>query len=253
MSVLATIHHGTLPLITSGPTPSRGARGTLDALTVEILTSRLNWERDADLLGYQYEQPVPGYHAMWVQTLDHEPETDTTATVRVQCIGLLSNGEKRQRRMSVAGRQVAIGPDEVVVLAWTNDEKGEETSGTPVAQVKRRVPKLDDEGEPIYKIITVPGGSGPRWNVREPILVVTDTYFTTSAPNMQVAGTAVAPPNPPTAPPYVWGGYIEPMRGNFPNGWVLDDRQTVEYFTNGGGGLWEITDVFGYYYIATPE
>jgi hypothetical protein len=33
---------------------------------------------------------------------------------------------------------------------------------------------------------------------------------------------------------------------------VLDDRQISVVFEGGGSGLWEVTDVFGFYYAAVP-
>ena len=246
---VATIHHGELPIITSGPRRSLGGRGMLDSVSYDLLTSADQWQVDALALGFAMERPVSGFHSMWVQSLTSEDENDQVAAVRVECVGLISAGEKRKRRMSVAGREIPVGPDEVVVLAWFDGEEGEEVDGEPLDKVKRRTPKLDSAGDVIYKTITTPLGTGPRWNVREAIVVVTDTYFSTSAPDMTKAGTVMAPPSPPSPPPYVWGGYTEPMRKNFPEGWVLDDRQTEELFT----GLWEITDTHGFYYSAVPD
>jgi len=254
MSVQATIHHGSVPAILSGPSPSIGPRGALDSMSYELLTSIANWLTDADDLGFQQDFPIPGHPRMWVQSLAREEQNDLVATVRVQCVGLYTGDEKRRRGMSVAGREIAIGPDEVVVLAWSTEEQGEEVGGDPLTEVKRRVPKLDSFGDPVYKTITTPIGTGPRWNVREAIVVVTDTYFTTAEPDMAVAGTAYAPPNAPTPPPFVWGGYTEPMRANFPAGWVLDGRKVVEHFRiSATSGLWEVTDTTGYYYIAAPD
>jgi len=254
MSVAATIHLGTLPIILAGPRPSYGPRGSLDSLSFELLTSLDNWQTDASTIGFEYEQPVAGYAGMWVQSLAVEGESDLTASVRVECVGLIAAGDKRKRTLSVAGRQIAVGPSELVVLAWTDDEQGEETTGDPLPQVKRRVPKLDDEGEPVYKTITVPGGTHDRFNVREAILVLTDTYFTTTKPDTTVIGTALVPPNAPETPEYIWGGYTEPMRANYPNGWVLDDRQVEEHFRiDDSMGLWEVTDSTGFYQIAVPD
>lgn len=248
--IQASIHHGDVPLILSGPSVSRGPRGALDSLTLEVLAARSSWVSQLNEMGYAQESQVAGYYAMFTQAMDAEEENDLLVRVRVEAVGLLAFGEKRRRRGSVAGREVAVGPDEVVDLVWSDSESGSTTSGTPIDQVKRRVPKLNSDGTPAYKVITVPGGSGDRWNVREAILVITDTYFTTTAPSTTVIGKAQLPPNAPSPPPYIWSGYTEPMRGNFPNGWILDDRNFEEHFT---GGLWEVTDTFGYYYALTPD
>jgi hypothetical protein len=247
--IVATIHHGNIPLILTGPTTSRGPKGALDSLSVEILAARASWVSQLAALGYSQDAALPGRHAMFTLSMDAEEESDLLVRVRVEAVGLLTAGEKRRRRGSVAGREVAVGPDEVVDLVWNDAESGSTTSGTEIDKVKRRVPKLNSDGTPVYKVITVPGGSGDRWNVREAILVITDTYFTTTGPSTTVIGTAQTPPNAPSPPPYIWGGYTEPMRGNFPNGWILDDRNFEEHLT---GGLWEVTDTFGYYYPLTP-
>lgn len=254
-----TIYHGELPMITAGPIRSRGERGVLDAVTYEIITGLGNEELHAKHLGFEYERKVAGYHSMWVQTLDDEAESSVISRVSIRCVGLLKNDKKLRRRLSVAGKEVSIGPIERVVLVWTEDEKGSD-DGTPVEQVRRRVPKLDSEGEVVYKSIATPSGAFDRWNVREAILVLNLTYFVTVEPETSVIGTAMTPENPPTPPPFIWSGYGEPMRANHPNGWVLDDRQVDEIFTapplgEGGDaqGLWAVEDTFGYYYTASPD
>jgi len=76
----------------------------------------------------------------------------------------------------------------------------------------------------------------------------------TTKPATNLAGTVLAPPNAPTPPPYIWGEYSEQMRGNHPNGWVLDDRQIDEIFRESDSeGLWEVIDSHGYYYTQIPD
>ena len=251
MPVAASIHHGTLPLILSGPRPSYGTTGALDSLSFEVLTHRASWITQAAAVGFSQNSPVTGYPGMWTLTLDMEEESELTAIVRVSCLGILGGGDKRRRRMSVAGREIAVGPNEVYVLAWSNEEIGSEIDGSaiPSGKVKRLVPKVDSFGQPVYKIITTPIGTGPRWNTREAIVVVSDTYFTTVQPDMAAAGLAYTPPAAPTPPAYIWGGYVEPMRYNYPAGWILDDRQVEQHFP----ALWEVTDTCGFYYAAQPD
>ncbi len=257
MPVAATIHHGTLPLLLSKPPPSRGPRGVLDAATVDLIAETAAWEAGAEFLGYAYDKkiiPAAGWFSMWVQSIEPEEENDLVTRVRVSCIGLSQDDEKRKRSLSAAGQQIAVGPFERVILVWNTEETGAETDGDPVDHVKRRVPKLDGDGEVVYKSISTPSGVSKRWNVRDAILVVNDSYFTTKKPDTDVIGTQMVPPNAPTAPAYIWGGYTEPMRLNHPNDWVLDDRRIEELFSESDtDGLWAVTDTFGYYYIAVPD
>lgn len=245
-------------MLVSGPSTRYGRPGTLDAQTYEALVRRSNRAGDLASLGFPTSGKitVPGNYSMWVADASDQEESSLTLLVTIPTMGLVAGGEKRKRFMSVAGREVAIGPDDVVVLAWTTEENGSEANGDDLEDefVKRRVPKVDSNGDPVYKVITTPLGTWDRWNVREPILVVTDTYFTTSQPDMTKGGTALAPPNPPSPPPFVWGGYTEPLRKNYPTGWVLDDRRPEEHFKiSNSNGLWEVTDVFGYYHAAIPD
>jgi len=255
MPLAPTYHFGTLPLVTRGPSKARGKKGQLDSLSFEILVHRDAIVSELAYLGFTENQRyAPGGYSMWMEPWSEEEETDLTSIVTFQCIGLLSSGEKRTRKMSVAGREVAVGPNERFVLAWSADEKGTNEDGSAVDNVKRRVPKLDSAGEPVLKTITTPAGVGKRWNVREAIVIITDTYFVTSRPDMSLAGRNLTPPNAPTPPAYIWGNYSEPMRLNSPNGWVLDDRAVQEHFyVSNTDGLWEVTDTIGYYYLGAPD
>jgi hypothetical protein len=190
---------------------------------------------------------------MWVDTIDKQVESDLVATVSIRAIGLLTSGDKRRRTISFAGQRISVGPFEQVILAWVDEESGEETNGTAVDKVRRRVPKLDEDGEPVYESIITATGSKDRWNISEPILTLTDTWFATSAPAANIVGTAQTPSNAPTPPSNIWTGYTKPVRGNHPAGWVLDDRQTDELFLNGSDGLWQVVDTYAYYQTIVPD
>jgi hypothetical protein len=252
MAVEAVIRLGTFPIITAGPSTSRGGPGALDSVNVDIQCTE-DWEAECTALGYTHLRRIPGFTSVWVQTLDDEPDGGSVR-VRASCVGLARAGDKRQRTISAAGQQISVGPIERTVLVWSDDEQGEDAeTGDPVEKVKRRVPKLDDEGEVVYKAITTPTGVGQRWDVREAIVQVRDRYFTTTRPSANVIGTVQVPPSAPTPPPYIWGGYNEPMRFRHPAGWVLDDRQIEELFWDGTNGLWAVEDLTGYYYASVPD
>ena len=266
--ISATIHHGTLPLLLSGPVRSRGERGALDSVTWEILTHAGMEEEDAAALGFTYDQQIESstLHSIWIQSTDDELESDLTTRVTIRAIGLIKPGEKRRRKLACAGREISIGPFEKVIVSWNDEEKGRDPkdTGTTVINVERRTPKLkpDDttdpahRGEVDYEIIHTPSGDYERWNIKQAILVVRDSYYTTTRPSSTSIGTAQSPPNAPEPPANQFEDYDKPMRGNFPNGWVLDDRTADEIFvsaTDPDTGLWAVEDVFGYYYPTSPD
>jgi len=254
MTIPAEILHGELPLLLSD-TETEGRNGELDTLTLQVLASFPGWRDDLRSLGYVRNEKISGYHAMFVEDFNRSNRSETACEVAVQCLGLLEPGEKRRRNLGVNGQQIPVGPLEKTIIVWEEAEQGiDPDTGDPVEKVKRRVPKLDEEGEVEYKVIATPSGSGERWNVRQQVVTVTDTYFATSKPTMLPVGTATAPPNAPAVPSSPWGSYNEPMRFNHPNGWVLDDRQVEELFPEGTtGGLWAVTDTYGYYLTAVPD
>lgn len=252
MAVEAELIYGAYPFITAGPRGSLGGLGELDSVATEMMCGP-DWEGDAGSLGYTHLRKIPGYHSMWVQTLDPNPDGETLNEVTAQCVGLMKNGEKRKRFLSAAGQEVSVGPVEKVVLVWSNDETAEDPEGGGTVEAKRRIPKVDAEGEVQYKTIATPSGTNTRWNIRDSILVVRDRYFTTVQPQTNVIGTVIAPPDAPTPPPYIWGGYNEPMRARHPNGWLLDDRQVDRLFWDGSSGLWAVDDTFGFYYGTVPD
>lgn len=247
-----SIFHGMLPFLIEGPIVSRGKKGVMDSFQATLLCSE-NWVAEAQALGYQVERKIPGFASLWVEQMEDEAEGPGVVRVSVRGSGIAGSGDKRVRRISAGGREWSIGPHEKVVLAWTNDEQGED-DGSPVEQVKRRVPKLDDDGDVVYKSIATPSGIGDRWTIKEAIVTVSDTYYTIFKPEVNMVGGIFTPPNPPTPPPYLWAGYNEAMRFRHPNGWVLDERSVEdEFVVNDSLGLWRVTDTCGYYYPAAPD
>lgn len=247
MSVEAEIIYGDIPFVTDGPELSYTGLGELDSMSVEVLANWSTWQAELASLGYTRHATVSGYGGMWVEQLTPR-KSGSLVTVSVQAIGLLSGGDKRRRRTSCAGQEISVGPIEKVVLVWDANERGED-EGAPVERVKRRVTKLDDDGEPEYEVIVTPSGSFDRWDIGQAIVTVSDTYFSTTEPASSDAGTANAPPSPPATPPYIWSGYGEAMRARHPNGWVLETREVDKMFS----GLFAVTDSWAYYYPAMPD
>jgi hypothetical protein len=248
MSQAEQIIHGSLPILTEDHEISEGGLGELDSFSAEILVEWTRRNEDAAALGFTKGTAIPGYPALFVEGIGWK-RSGFLGTGSVRGVGLSTVGERRKRRLAIAGQVVSIGPVAAVVVAWDENEKGEEQDGTPIERVKRLVPKVDSFGEPVYKTFTTPSGTFDRWNIKEAILTVTDTYFTTTEPDAAEGGTALTPPTAPTPPPYAWGDYAEEMRANFPAGWVLDNREIDEIYP----GLWAVTDTFGYYHPAIPD
>ena len=248
----SAIYHGTLPLLLEGPLISRGKNGELDKASWKVLVRAGLEEDDLQQLGFSVNNAITGLGAvMGVDEITETPESELVIECAITASGLLTAGERRRRVISFGQREVAVGPIEKVVLAWVTDEKGEdqETSAA-VDRVKRRVPKLDGDGEQVYETILTASGSHDRWNIKEPIATVRDTYFSTTIPSTAAVGSASAPPNAPTPPAFLWGGYDEATRANHPNGWVLDDR-TIEDVI--GGALYRVTDLYAYYQALIPD
>lgn len=220
MPIESVHHHGDLPLIVKGPTRSRGKLGELDSLTLEVITRAGFVDADLATLGFVPYQKVPGYEAMFTEPFEDEDESEAVAKASLRCVGLLTAGEKRRRRISVNTKEISLGPSEGVIY-------------------------------------TLPEGSQARWSVKDAILVVKDTYFTTVRPNTQIIGSRYEPPNAPDVPAYLaWFGM--PLRYNFPSQWVLDDRQIEcvagdENSTDPGAALWMVEDTTGYYQLANPD
>jgi hypothetical protein len=251
MAIENTIFHGELPLVLSKRETETGL-GELDAVAIEVLVDD-NWRSAAAAAGYGKGMQVAGYYSMWVNTREGEQDSDDTALVSVQCLGLIDSGDKRKRTIGVMGRVVAVGPIEKVILVTNKEETAEDPDGGS-AEAKRRIPKLDGDGEVQYKTIVTPTGSADRWNINEPTVTITDEYFATSKPDTNLVGLPFSPPSPPTPPAYQWSGYGEPMRANHPNGWVLDEREIETiYEISAGLGLWRVVDRVAFYQTFLPD
>lgn len=253
----ATTVHGTLPIILEGPLKKYGRKGELDSLSWKILATAETALDDLATMGFAIDsQLVDAGHSVWVDSIDETPESDLLTELSIAASGLIGAGDRRRRVISAGQREIAVGPTEKVVLAWADTEKGTDPDGgAAIAKVKHRVPKLDEDGEVVYKMIVTPSGSQERWNVKDSVLTVRDTYYATERPDTTIIGTADVPPNAPTPPPYLWGSYTEEKRANHPAGWVLEDRSIDEI--HGGGastnGLFATTDAWSYYYPDLPD
>lgn len=250
----AAIFHGTLPFIMDNPAVSRGGRGMLDSFRARLLCGP-DWENDARLLGFEIDRKITGHHSLWVKGMEPTEEAEEVVVVDITGEGLHNSGDRRIRKMKCGEHETSVGPFEKVVIAWSKEDRGEDPeTGDKVDKVKRRVTAVDEDGEPVLKTISTPSGNMTAWVVSESEVAVVDSYFVTSKPSMEVVGTVLAPPNPPSVPPYQWSGYGENMRGRHPNGWVLADRDVEEIFRfSDTDGLWRVTDTTVYKHTAIPD
>jgi hypothetical protein len=254
--MLATITHGSTPLILEGPIRRFGKKGELDTITYKVLTAAETATSELISLGFvRDEKLTDAGHSIWVDDITETPESDLLTEHAILCSGLITDGERRRRTISAGQREISVGPTEKVILAWTDSEKGKDPATSTSTRVLRRVPAVDeDTGEAKFETITTPSGSQERWNIKDSVLTVRDTYFTTTRPDTTIIGTANVPPNPPDPPPYIWDTYDGPKRGNHPNGWVLDDLAVDELHTSGTtDGLFSNTATWSYYYTELPD
>lgn len=225
---------------------SEGDIGELDSATVQYLVE--GGVADARL-AFPRGGAMPGFAGMYVRRATARGEGNDSL-VTVEGHGLLAGGaSKTKRTMSAAGRIISLGPVADVVLAWPDDENVEDPDGDETV-AKRRIPKVDSDGEEVNRIIVTNTGSQERWNVNEAVLQVEDVYYTTSEPPMDVVATPQTPASAPNPPPYRWSGYTEALRYNDPAGWVLDDRVPEVIVP---GALWRVTDRYAYYYTGQPD
>ena len=250
----AEITYGNFPLLLDAGNGTIAPDGTLDTDTIEVLCESAAWPNQMAELGYARYQKVPGAHAMFVEEFSRGSLAGNLVEVTARIVGLREPGEKRKRIISAGSQQISIGPVEKTIVAWVEGEIGDD-DGTPVEEVRRRVPKLDENGDPENILFVTPSGAADRWSIGEAILTVSDTYFVTTKPSTQQTQTELTPPNAPLVPPYNWSGYNEPLRGRHPNGWVLDNREIDELFPPVAStpGLYAIRDTYGFYYAATPD
>lgn len=213
-----TIFHGTLPLSLGPRRESESEDGGLDNVYQDYLVAWPGWKAALTGAGLTRNALFPGYTRMFVSGFDVEQEDADRAIVSVRGVGIIAPdpADKRVREISSQGRIVSLGP-------------------------------IGEEGS--YETITTGSGTGERWNINEPDLSLTDTYFTTTKPVEGVQGTALTPPSPPTPPVYQWAGYGQDLRFNHPNGWVIDQRNSTEIIP---GKLWAVRDFYVFYQLAIP-
>jgi hypothetical protein len=250
----AVIHYGPNSQQVGPLRSVEGDLAELDTCALDYLipcASFAGWKAAAAAAGFSRGAAVPGFSGLYIRDMSAEEEGDAHALLSVNGHGLLpSAGEKRKRIIAAAGQIIGVGPIERIIVVTTADETGTDPSDDSTVPAKRRIPKVDDDGDVVYKTIVTPTGTAERWNINQAFLTVSDTYFATTLPSTTVIGTAVTPPSAPTPPSYIWGSYGEVMRANHPSGWVLDDRQIEEIVP---GSLYRVTDSFGFYYVAQPD
>ena len=252
MSVAAELIYGEVPMeIEDSMTVTDGAGGEVDELKVDYLCTWPTYTDELAYAGIIKNDPFPDVDEFWVKGFSVKKEGSARCVVTVNSLGMIGGFvERRLRSISAFGQVVSIGPIEKIILVVTDGEAGTDPETDTAADVRRRVPKLDSEGEPVYKTIVTPSGSAERWNINEAGIRVSDVYFSTTEPDMTVVKTAITPTDAPAVPADPWTGYQEPMRGNHPYGWILDDRGSEELIE---GKLWRLSDTFGYYLEAVPD
>lgn len=248
-----SIVYGAYPMKLAGERETLGALGQLDAAQLQIAVAWPTRISQVTTAGYAKHTKVTGYHSMWVEDIEFSRDGAQTGVADVALIGLIESGEKRRRTISNQGRQIAIGPFEKVILVTTTDETAEDPDAGPVDAV-RRIPKLDEDGDVVYKTITTPSGTGPRWNINQPLVAISDRYFTTTKPSQVLGGTALTPSNAPSITPVDWTTSGAELRFQHPNGWVLENRTIDELFrVSDSDGLWAVQDDFAYYPTHLPD
>lgn len=250
----ASVVYGAFPMVLAGQRETVGALGQLDAAVVQCAVMWETRRAQAAALGYvKHAKVASAGHSMWVEEIEFSREGAQTGTADVQLIGLLDSGDKRRRTMQNAGRQVAIGPYEKVILVTTTDENAEDPEAGEVDAV-RRIPKLDEDGEVVYKSITTASGNGERWNINQPLVAITDRYFVTAKPSQVLGGTVLVPANAPSITEVNWASSGAPLRFQHPNGWVLSNRSIEEFFrVDDSNGLWGVQDDFEYFPTHLPD
>lgn len=232
-----------------------GELGALDEATVDLLTAWPGYKAELTTAGITKNAlvthpDIPGI--FYCRKLRPKPEGSARAITTASLVGILADEweDRRLREISAFGQQISVGPLEKIIIVTTAQETGEDPEDASTVPARRRIPKLDAEGEVEYKTIVTPSGSAERWNVNDPGITCIDTYFQRTAPSTTVIGTALTPPSAPTPPTYLWGTYEEPMRANHPNGWVLADRKISIIIPD---LVWKVVDTFEYYQAALPD
>jgi len=231
-----------------------GDLGALDEGTVDVLTAWPLYKPGLTALGLQKNElvtnsEIPG--EFWVQRYRIRREGSALAVVTVSIVGFLSDAIENRtlREISAFGQSISIGPIEKTIIEISPGEGIDPATGDPV-EVRRRVPKLDANGDVEYVTIVTPSGAAERWNINDPTVSLTDTYFAKTEPDTAEIGTGMDPPFAPNVPPYQWIGYNEPLRSNHPGGWFLSDRKISIIIP---GKLWKVVDTYDYVQAAQPD
>ena len=211
------IYHGALPLLLQPITLRPGGLGETDTFKAVAICSG-EWEKDLKELGFEFNKKIPDFHSLWVLDLDPEYHTQEIVEVTITGRGLKAAGERRKRRM---------------------------TGGTQSFSIA---------GETEGAMITTPSGTAERWDILEGDLVISDTYFVTTEPDMSVLGAVLVPPDDPPPPDWVWDGYSGKMAYNHPLGWTLVDRDSEEISkVSKTDGLWRVTDTMVFRQLGLPQ
>lgn len=272
---LASLYHGTLPLILEGDDLTDGPNGSLDALAFEIVVSAEgNWRENLADAGIIKNRKLQGlaaaefdYHAMFVNELRVKDRTDSKVIVSVSTLGLLQEDEKRKTTIACKAGRATIGPQEI------KDAALRDMDGNLVKMDLSGWIWDNEAGELIpremfpSRLFLDPPTTASAWSIAVPKISLTSTYFTTLRPDQTLVGTVVTPPleiDPPEFPfgASDWSGLRQ--RLNDPTGWVLDDRNIEELFVDGtmpdgphfvppptttpvNRGLWAVTDIVTYF------
>lgn len=244
-----SIFHGLSTQHLDGDQINDMAPGLLDTGKVNYLVPMPAWKAALADIGIEKGKAYSEIEDLFIKDMKLTDLHAGHATVDISLEGILDgNGDKRLRTISAFGSVVSIGPiEETQIVIDGQDEAGDD--------IRRRVPKVNNVGEPVYTTISTPSGAASRWNILDAGVTVVDTYFVRVEPKTEEIGTAQTPTNAPTVPPWIWGGYSQPTRSNHPQGWVLADRQVTPLYAADGtiAGLWKVVDTYDYYYPSTPD
>ena len=104
---------GSFPLIQDDESLTVASPGTLDALTFSIAANAATWESDLEDLGIVRLSALPatfGLHSMWVQDYALTGRRSAgVAIVRVNCLGLAADEDKRKVTLSLTASRVSVG------------------------------------------------------------------------------------------------------------------------------------------------
>lgn len=261
MPMEPVIFYGALPIVSGEVREVIGGPGELDSVRFNITATRSNWSDELLQNGFAAQQmvlPTYGYHSMWVNSMERTYTSEQTVEIAVNCLGLISGGEKRKTKFIGRLRRHSIGPDESRPGPLRNSD------GDYVMQsVGSGWYVYDGEVVPrerYPKIIIDDGAVGPdaALSVGMKSLSVSTTYFATVRPSTAAVGRAGTPPveRLDDASITIQAEFAF-LRKNLPSGWVLDSREVEELFSSGyisgsegvggSGGLFYVSDVYTYY------